>query len=289
MGYNHRLGIDLHIHSTASDGSLTPSEILHLAQKLDLGAIAITDHDSLEGSKEAFRAGIPSPIKFLSGVEISAAYPPFLSGSGSFHILGYGIQLDDNSLNQRLDKLRQARKNRNPEILKLLKKLGYPLTLEEVRREAGEGQLGRPHIAHAMINKGYVKTMDEAFERFLGTDKQAYVNKYRIECVEAVQAIREAGGIPVLAHPGLWGIKSQNEMNLLVGKLKELGIAGIEVFSPEHTPQQMKSYAELAKHFDLLMTGGTDFHGSMTPGIKMGSGNGDLFIPYELYEKLINQ
>lgn len=287
MDYNHRPGIDLHIHSSASDGSLTPFEILQLAQKLNLGAIAITDHDSLEGSKEAFRAGIPSSIKFLSGVEISAAYPPFFSRSGSMHLLGYAIRLDDSDLNQILNKLRQARKNRNPEILKRLEKLGYSLTLDEIRKVAGEGQLGRPHIARAMVQKGYVATMDEAFDNFLGTDKPAYVNKYRIEFIQAVEAITGAGGIPVLAHPGLLGIDNESTLKQFIGNLRDIGIRGIEVYYPEHTTRQMKTYAELARRFDLLITGGTDFHGKMMPKIKMGSGMGNLFVPYELYEKLI--
>ena len=287
MDYNHRPGIDLHIHSTASDGSLTPSEILHLANKLNLGAISITDHDSLEGSKEALRAGIPSTLKFLSGVEISAAYPPFLSGSGSFHLLGYGIRLDDDALNQSLQKLRQARKNRNPEILNRLNALGCVLTLAEVRNLVGEGQLGRPHIARAMVENGFVASVDEAFDRFLGDNKPAYVDKYRIECEAAIQMISNAGGVPVLAHPGLLGIDNQNDLIQLIVNLREIGIRGIEVYYPEHTPRQMKNFAEIARRFDLLMTGGTDFHGAMMPDIKLGSGKGDLFIPYELYEKLI--
>ena len=287
MDYKRRPGIDLHIHSTASDGSLTPSEILQLAQKLNLGAIAITDHDSLEGSKAAFRAGIPSSIKFLSGVEISAAYPPFYSRPGSFHLLGYAIRLDDRTLDRSLSKLRQARKNRNPEILKRLEKLGCPLTLAEVREVVGEGQLGRPHIARAMVKKGYVASVDEAFDNFLGTDKPAYVNKYRIDCIQAVHAITAAGGIPVLAHPGLLGIDNENTLKQFIGNLKEIGIRGIEVYYPEHTERQMQTYAALARHFDLLITGGTDFHGKMMPEIKLGSGKGNLFVPYELYEKLI--
>jgi predicted metal-dependent phosphoesterase TrpH len=287
LDYNHRPGIDLHIHSTASDGSLAPSEILHLAHKLNLGAIAITDHDSLEGSKEAFRAGIPSSVKFLSGVEISAAYPPFLSGSGSFHLLGYAIRLDDDALNQSLHKLRQARKNRNPEILNRLNELGCALTLTEVRNAVGEGQLGRPHIARAMVEKGFVASVDEAFDRFLGDNKPAYVNKYRVECEAAIQMISDAGGIPVLAHPGLLGIDNQDDLIQLIVNLKEIGIKGIEVYYPEHAPEQRKNFAEIAHRFDLLMTGGTDFHGAMMPDIKLGSGKGDLFIPYALYEKLI--
>ena len=167
--------------------------------------------------------------------------------------------------------------------------MGYPLSLEEIRKEVGQGQIGRPHIARAMMAKGFVNSIDDAFDNFLGNDKPAYVDKYRIECADAVETIANAGGVPVLAHPGLLNISNENELNHLVGNLKEMGIRGIEVYYPEHTPQQTKEFAESAEHYELLMTGGTDFHGSIIPEIKMGSGNGNFFVPYELYEKLINQ
>ena len=287
MDYSH-LGIDLHIHSTASDGSLTPSEILRQAQKLRLAAIAITDHDSLEGSKAAMRTGIPSSLKFLTGVEISAAYPPFLPGSGSFHILGYRIRLDDTILNQTLDRLRQARKNRNPQILERLDKLGFPLSIAEVQQAAGQGQIGRPHIAQAMMIKGFVQSIDEAFDKFLGHHKPAYVDKYRIACAEAVRIILGADGIPVLAHPGLLNIKRKADLDALIVNLKAIGIKGIEAYYPKHTRPKMKDYIEIADRHNLLVTGGTDFHGDIMPKIKMGSGNGSLHIPFELYEKLVS-
>ena len=158
MDCNHHLGIDLHIHSTASDGSFTPAEILEHAQRLDLAAIAITDHDSIDGSREAQQCGIPPSLNFLTGVEISAAHPPFFPGSGSFHILGYNINLANRELNQALSKLQDARKNRNPAILKLLNKLGFQISLEEVNQEAGEGQLGRPqpHLKATLGNGMFV-------------------------------------------------------------------------------------------------------------------------------------
>jgi predicted metal-dependent phosphoesterase TrpH len=289
LASKNRLGIDLHIHSTASDGSLTPSEILNQAQELNLAAIAITDHDSIEGSQEALQVGIPPSIRFLTAVEISAAYPPFLPGCGSFHILGYSIRLDSHALNQTLNKLRKARKNRNPKILKHLNSLGFQLSLGDVIRETGQGQLSRPHIASTMMKKGFVQSIDEAFNKYLGTGKPAYVDKYRIECAQAIEIIREAGGIPVLAHPSLLNIADDQQLNELIRNLIKLGIQGIEVFYPEHTPEQINQYAELAKQYGLLMTGGTDFHGSITPEIKMGTGKGNLFIPYEIYEKLTDQ
>ena len=287
MDYSHQ-GIDLHIHSTASDGSLTPSEILRQAQKLRLAAIAITDHDSLEGSKVALRTGIPSSLKFLTGVEISAAYPPFFPGKGSFHVLGYRIHLDDTILNQALDELRQARKNRNPQILERLDKLGFPLSMDEVRQAAGQGQIGRPHIAQAMMNKGFVQSIDEAFDNFLGNHKPAYVDKYRISCAEAIRIILGADGIPVLAHPGLLNIKEKSDLDALIVNLKVIGIKGIEAYYPKHTRQKTKDYIEIADRHNLLVTGGTDFHGKIMPNIKMGSGNASLNIPFELYEKLVS-
>jgi predicted metal-dependent phosphoesterase TrpH len=284
---NHHLGIDLHIHSTASDGSFTPAEILDHAQKLNLAAIAITDHDSIDGSRQALRIGIPPSFNFLTGVEISAAHPPFFPGSGSFHILGYDIHLDNRDLNQALSKLQDARKNRNPAILKRLNKLGFQISLEEVNQEVGEGQLGRPHIAYAMVKKGFVASIDEAFDKYLGTSGPAYVDKYRIECEHAINIIRAAGGVPVLAHPALLNIENNQKLDALLQNLMKIGLAGIEVYYPGHSPQQIRQYTELAGKYGLLMTGGTDFHGTITPQIKMGSGKGSLFIPYLLYEKLL--
>ena len=287
MDCNKYVGIDLHIHTTASDGSLTPAEVISHADRLKLKAIAITDHDTVAGSKEALRCGIPHSLGFLTGVEISAAPPPFYPGSGSFHLLGYSIRLDDRQLNQSLSELRQARKKRNPAIISRLNDLGIPLTLDEVRKEAGAGQLGRPHIAQAMVKKGVVAAIDEAFDKFLGTGRPAYVNKYRLECRQAIENILGAGGIPVLAHPGLLDCRNQDQFDPLIAGLKEMGIQGVEVYYSEHTAEQTRFFAELAKRHELLMTGGTDFHGAIQPEIEMGSGSGNLFVPYELYEKLI--
>jgi len=288
LDYSKHGGIDLHIHTTASDGTLTPAEVISQALKLKLKAIAITDHDTLAGSKEALQTGIPSPLKFLTGVEISAAPPRFYAGSGSFHLLGYSICLDDPALNHALEKLQQARKNRNPAIIRRLNDLGITITLEEVRQEAGDGQLGRPHIAKLLVKKGLAESMNQAFERYLGTDGPAYVDKYRIECRQAIALISDAGGIPVLAHPGLLKCKTRGQFDDLMAGLKKMGILGVEVFYPEHTPEQTHLFAELAQCHNLMLTGGTDFHGTMQPEIKIGSGKGDLFVPYELYEKLIN-
>jgi len=281
-------GIDLHIHSTASDGTLSPAEILKLAQKLKLRAIAITDHDTIAGSKEALNIGLPPDVKYLTGVEISASSPPSISYSGSFHILGYSISLDDPQLNKTLSVLQQARKNRNPQIVKRLNSMGFEFSLKDVAKEVGDGQLGRPHLARYLVKKGFVKSIDEAFKKYLAQGKPAYVDKYRVECREAIEIILNAGGIPVLAHPVLLGIKNNEALENLVVLLKDMGLKGIEVYYPEHSADETALYKELANRYDLLKTGGTDFHGSLKPDIQMGSGKENFFVPYEVYENLIN-
>ncbi|MBW2407779.1 MAG: PHP domain-containing protein [Deltaproteobacteria bacterium] len=281
------MSVDLHIHTTASDGTFTPEQVISHAHQLRLKAIAITDHDTVAGSKEALGSGVPPSLGFLTGVEISATPPPFYPGSGSFHLLGYSIRLDDPNLNRTLEKLQQARKNRNPAIINRLNELGISITLDEVRKEAGVAQLGRPHIAQLMVKKGVVASINEAFDQFLGTGKPAYVDKQRVECFKAIEIIQDAGGVPVLAHPGLLDYQTENQLDELIGKLKKAGIQGVEVYYSGHTPDQTRLYAALAQRHDLLMTGGSDFHGAIQPEIEMGSGQGDLIVPYELFKKLI--
>jgi predicted metal-dependent phosphoesterase TrpH len=287
LDFSRHESIDLHIHTTASDGTFTPEQVISHAHQLKLKAIAITDHDTVAGSKEALRNGIPPSLGFLTGVEISSTPPPFYPASGSCHLLGYSIRLDDPKLNQTLEKLQQARKNRNPAIITRLNELGISITLDEVRKEAGEGQLGRPHIAQLMVKKRVVASIDAAFDQFLGTGKPAYVDKQRVECFKAIEIILAAGGVPVLAHPGLLDFKEENQLEELIGRLKQAGIQGVEVYYSGHTPDQTRLFAELAKRHDLLMTGGSDFHGAIQPEIEMGSGQGDLIVPFELFEKLI--
>ncbi|MEJ2657810.1 MAG: PHP domain-containing protein [Desulfobacterales bacterium] len=280
--------IDLHIHSTASDGTFSPSEILTLAQDLNIAAISITDHDTLEGSKSALALGIPPSVKFLTGVEISADPPDSISLAGSFHILGYAVDVDHPGLNHTLSKLKDSRKNRNPRILRLLSALGIEITFDELRDLAEENQLGRPHIARLMVKKGYVSSIDAAFDQYLGNGKPAYVDRFRFGCEETIQIILNAGGIPVLAHPMLLGIRQNEMFEDLIAMLTDMGMKGMEVYYPEHTSDLTAYYTRIARRHDLLITGGTDFHGDIKPEIQMGSGKGDLYVPYELYEMLIS-
>ncbi|MBW1895249.1 MAG: PHP domain-containing protein, partial [Deltaproteobacteria bacterium] len=250
-------GIDLHIHSTASDGTNSPSEILQLATQLNLGAIAITDHDTLKGVKQALSCGIPRSLKFLTGVEISSNPPPSFSAPGSLHILGYGIKTDDKQMNDMLGKLQDARINRNPKIITRLNQTGLDISLSEVMEKAGTGQPGRPHIAMLMVEKGMVKSVNEAFDLFLGKGKPAYVDKPRIESSEAIRTIINAGGIPVLAHPGLVKSDSGDSIERLIDTLMGMGLKGVEAYYPGHTSDQTAKYHELAKKNNLLITGGS--------------------------------
>jgi 3',5'-nucleoside bisphosphate phosphatase len=289
LDYSNKSIIDLHIHSTASDGTYSPKEIIALAEKLNIAAIAITDHDTIDGSKEAFTTGIPTCLKLLTGVEVSAVPPPSFFCSGSFHILGYSFHLDDQLLNQALSGLQIARENRNPAIINLLNNLGINVSIQEVIGLAGDGQAGRPHIARLMVEKGFVRSIDEAFDRYLAKGKPAYVDKYRIECSTIIGIIIGAGGIPVLAHPALIELGDGSRFEELIIKLKEMGLKGIEAYYPEHSEKETSYYLKLAKKHDLIVTGGTDFHGSLKPDINMGVGRGDFHVPYYLYENLVKQ
>jgi predicted metal-dependent phosphoesterase TrpH len=278
--------IDLHVHSNASDGSLSPRELALRAQGLGLAAFAITDHDTLDGVRALQDAGLPAGLHFLPGIEISASAHQDFPCFGSMHILGYGIRSSCPELQAQLDRLQAARRCRTPQILARLNALGIAMTMEEVCAICEEGQVGRPHIAQALVRKGVVADIDQAFERLLGTGKPAYVDKYRIPCQKALDIIREAGGLAVLAHPAL--IKPQGSWQLkdLVARLSTEGLQGLEVFYPGHSPAQTRIFQQLAQRYGLLVSGGSDFHGEVTPGIEMGLGRGDLCVPFEIFERL---
>lgn len=278
--------IDLHIHSNASDGSYSPSEIVQMSDRMGLKAIAITDHDTIDGSRSARKAGIPSSIDFVTGVEISTGVPSFCKASSSIHMLGYFIDLDNDKLNKTLEELQKARLARTPQIIQKLNNLGIDICESDIKALVGDSLPGRPHIAEILLKKKAVSTFQEAFDKYLGKDKAAYVEKFRLEPEIAIQVILDAGGIPVLAHPYLLRLKTDKELEALVVYLKKLGLMGIEVIYPEHTLTYMQTYSNIAKKYDLLITGGTDFHGDYKPGIQLGIGNGEFQVAYTVYEKM---
>ncbi len=280
--------IDLHIHSTASDGTCAPEEIVQQAQNLGLTAIAIADHDTIDGVCQAIDAGIPHCLEFMTGIEISAQPLPRMNGGGSFHILGYGFSIYDNFLHKTLKTLQQAREDRNPKIIEKLRQAGIDISMEDVRKHSGTGQPGRPHIALALMEKKAVATFDEAFDRYLATGRPAHVDKARLSCQEAIQLINRAGGIAVLAHPGLIETTEDYPMTEIIDTLTAMGLNGIEAYHTDHSPEQTRYFEKMAQNRGLLVTGGSDFHGDMKPEVQMGKGAGDLHVPCHLFEALSN-
>lgn len=264
--------IDLHLHTTHSDGSLRPSEVLALAKEANVTALAITDHDITTGLPEAMAAGDELGIDVIPGVEISS-----FDGTSELHILGYCIQWQDTTFNDRLATLRASRHRRNPLIIERLRDAGLDVTYEEVRTLAGTESVGRPHIAQLLIQKKYVSSAKEAFDRYLAEGKPAYVARELPSPAEAIRWIREAKGVAVLAHP-TWVKASGDGLRACITTLKEAGLGGVEVHYSTHTKSQTTDYLNLAKHLDLLITGGSDFHGVTKPDIAVGRGRGDLKV-----------
>ncbi len=269
--------IDLHTHSNASDGSCPPREVVRLAQQRGLKALALTDHDTIDGLAEAVAAGEEFGLEVIPGVEISAKHP-----IGSMHILGYFLDYESDLLAQRLAVLKQARKDRNPQIIAKLNQLGILLTMKQVERISGGGQMGRPHIARALYEGGYVRSIQEAFDIYLGNDGLAYVSKFRFPPAEAIGMIREARGIPVLAHPFTLGLHTFENLKPLLKELMDLGLAGLECYYPEHSLDQETLYVSLARELGLLITGGSDFHGDNKPEVSLGRINCQSRLVYDL-------
>jgi len=269
--------VDLHTHSTASDGSLPPREVVRLAQERGLAAIALTDHDTIDGLAEAVAAGGELGVEVIPGVEISARH-----NLGSMHILGFLLDYHSDLLAQRLAVLQQARKDRNPQIVAKLNALGIPITLAQVEHISGGGQMGRPHVARALYQGGYVRTLQEAFDIYLGNQGKAYVSKFRFPPAEAMAMIRDARGVPVLAHPFTLGLHTPGTLKPFLQELMALGLAGVECYYPEHSPDQEALYLSLARDLGLLITGGSDFHGNNKPEVDLGRCNCQPHLTYDL-------
>ncbi|MEX5213930.1 MAG: PHP domain-containing protein [Nitrospiraceae bacterium] len=268
--------IDLHLHTTHSDGSLSPAAVLALAHQANVTALAITDHDITSGLPEAMKAGADYGIEVIPGIEISARYL-----DAELHILGYFLNWEDPLLNERLARLRASRHQRNPQIIQKLQDLGLAITYHEVEQLAGTESVGRPHIARVLMAKGYVSSAKEAFDRYLGNGSPAFVPRDLPDPTTAIRWIREAQGIPVLAHP-TWAPATGAALIKLCEELKAAGLGGIEAYYSTHKPKQTAEYLQLAQRLDLLVTGGSDFHGFTKPDIDVGTGRGDLRVPEKL-------
>ncbi|HIE50670.1 MAG TPA: PHP domain-containing protein [Armatimonadetes bacterium] len=273
-------GVDLHTHTTASDGSLSPRELVGKAKALGLAAVAITDHDTLAGLAEGTAAGGEEGIEVVPGVEISLAFP-----AGPLHLLGYFIAPDHPGLEARLREIQQARKERIPRLVAKLRELGLPLTLADVEREARGEVMGRPHVALALVRRGLVDSVATAFARYLNRRAPAYVPRPKMPPAEALALIQAAGGLAVLAHPGQASLPPF-ALEIQVAGMRAQGLKGLEVYYPEHTPAQTSFYLRLAEKYGLLITGGSDFHGSAKPHLRLGEVVDGRPVPYELLAKL---
>ena len=276
MGY-----VDLHLHTTASDGVLSPSEIVRYAKAKGLQAIAITDHDTIDGCEEGLSEAERIGFEVIPGIEISAEYSP-----GSMHILGFFLDIHHPLLNERLEYLQKARAERNPKMVAKLNQLGMEVTYEEVLKASGGGQVGRPHFANVLLEKKYVRSFQEAFDRFLKKGAPAYVDKLRFTSKEALHFINEAGGMAVLAHPNTLGVNRSSELEKLILQLVDEGLKGIEVYYPEHSAVEVAQYKTLADRHSLLSTGGTDYHGIEKNELDIGVGRGEMKLPYSIVENM---
>ncbi len=289
---------DLHTHSTASDGTDAPADLPRLAKQAGLSAVALTDHDTTAGLDAFLAAAKKAKIKAVPGIELSADpslfydNPDKVDRLGTLHILGYYIEPDASHLAAIEVRLREARAQRNPAMVVKLKELGLQIDYEEVIEAAGGAKgstneagliVGRPHIGQVLMQKGYVKSIHEAFSRYIGQGGLAYVRKDRLSAEEAINAIHEAGGLAVLAHPVQLGFTSHEKLEHAVAKLRSLGLDGIESRHSDHNPSDVEQFNKLAQRFKLLTTGGSDYHGSRKT-IALGSQK----VPFTAYENLLN-
>jgi len=266
------LRLDLHTHSTASDGSLTPREIVRLASDMGLEAIALTDHDSVEGVQPARDAASGLDLLVIPGVELSSVHEGL-----DVHVLGYFVDIADAAFLEHLEQLRSARLRRAQTMVRILGDAGFHVTIDDVLLLAEGGSVGRSHIARALVNRGHADSVAEAFERFIGRGRPYYVPKDSATPAEAVGIILEADGLPVLAHPGVTGVED------LIPELVADGLAGVEAYHAEHTLEQAAAFADLARRHGLIVTGGSDHHGPLSPGASLGT----VELPDDTLAKLL--
>ncbi|MFH0778968.1 MAG: PHP domain-containing protein [Candidatus Eisenbacteria bacterium] len=263
--------IDLHIHSNCSDSPLSPKEVVREAKERGMTAIAVTDHDSVAGVETAIGEGEKLCIEVVSGVELSVS-----DAASDIHVLGYFVDHTDPAFVSELERFKAARLERVKKILAKLKQLEVDIELDSVLKIAENGSIGRPHVAEALLASGYVDTFEEAFRRYIGHRSPAYVPKMLLTPNDAFRLIEKAGGVSVLAHPGTV------QRDDLIPEFVQLGMKGIEVWHPKHDRGTVRYYMELAKRYGLIVTGGSDSHGSRTANARIGSER----VPYSILVSL---
>lgn len=276
--------IDLHVHSSYSDGTLSPKELVDLALKQNLSYMALTDHDTVDGIQEIIdykNMAAPS-LNIIPGVELSCAFD-----GPDLHILGLNIDYTKTSLKNKLKECLASRKGRNDKMIENMQRLGFDITKEKILELYGDVSITRAHFARYLVDNGYVKDKNEAFERYLSPDGPVYVGREKFSHKEAIALIKAADGHPVLAHPLLYKCDDLR-LNNLLDELKSYGLEGIEAIYSLNTAEDDIYLADLAKKYDLYITGGSDFHGSNKPDINLGVGRGNLRIPEHLVLPIVN-
>jgi hypothetical protein len=276
--------IDLHSHSTAADGTLPPEEVVRLAKKLGLSALALTDHDTIAGIPAATAEAAKLGIDFLPGIEISCSYPR----PGTMHLLGYGIDPTSPVLASMTQTLVGGRDARNLQIIQKLNDIGIPITLQEIQDLAGGDVIGRPHFAQVLVKHGVVSNIQEAFDRYLGQGGRVYVDKEQLTARRAIEMIRQSGGLPVLAHPSQLKKENNAQLEIAIKELIDYGLAGVEVIHSDHTDALIAFLNAFAERYNLLKTGGSDFHGGNKPHIQLGKA-GRRTIPRAFFDALVER
>jgi predicted metal-dependent phosphoesterase TrpH len=268
--------IDLHSHSTMSDGTDSPTRVVQLAGEAGLAALALTDHDTLDHLPEARAAAEAQSLRLVPGCEISCE----LSGRapGTMHLLVFFVDDAPGELRDRLAALQEARNERNVQIVEALNERGVPITVEAVQAQAGPGSVGRPHIARVLMEAGHVSSIQEAFDVWLGKGRPAYFERDRLEPEDAIELTHASGGVCAIAHPGSLGLDDV-ELDAFVGELADAGLDGLECEYGAYLPEERAPLHELARRHGLAPTGGSDYHGDNKPGLSVGTGRGDLRVP----------
>lgn len=270
--------IDLHIHSTVSDGSCSPEELVRLAHELGLAAIAITDHDSVSGYAEAARCGEALGVEVVPGIEISTRF------QGPVHILGYFVDPTSDSLRPVLDWVVHDRDERNEKMAELMAADGLPVSYEDMHHRYGE-VVGRPHFAALLVELGLASSVQDAFDRYVEKGQKYYMPRHFLSIERAIGIIADSGGVPVLAHPFQYRLDDEG-LRALIEHCVEHGLRGMECRYTGYSDEQIGYLERLAGEYELVCTGGSDFHGSNKPHIRLGSGDGTLSVPYDYLEKL---
>jgi predicted metal-dependent phosphoesterase TrpH len=275
--------IDLHAHTFHSDGTLSPGDVVRLAKESGLRAVAVTDHDTTAGWAEAMEAGRVLGVEVIGGIEVTARFP-----GRAMHVLAYGCDVRDPGIQTllRLREIRAGRDARNPRILDRLAGLGCSVSMEDVLAEAKGEAVGRPHIARALVKKGFAPDVRAAFALFLKDGGPAYVATETVEPVQVIATVAAAGGVTVLAHPKQLRLEGPSAAETLVRDLAAAGLGGIEVWHPSHDSGHRAAYLALATAHGLVPSGGSDFHGANKPDVRLGTGDGTIDVGYATWEAL---